>query len=130
MPLYGHELDESIDPYQAGLGFACQCKDRDFIGRDVLAIKSKQSQVSKRVGIFLDGRRAAREQSECFDLQGNRIGTVTSGTFSPTLQKPISMAYLDTGASAIGSEIQVDIRGTSSKAWVCELPFYKRASSV
>ena len=130
MPLYGHELDESIDPYQAGLGFACQCKDRDFIGRDVLASKSKQSQVSKRVGIFLDGRRAARERSECFDLQGNRIGTVTSGTFSPTLQKPISMAYLDTGASAIGSEIQVDIRGTASKAWVCDLPFYKRASSV
>lgn len=130
MPLYGHELDESIDPYQAGLGFACQCKDRDFIGQDVLAIKSKQSQVSKRVGLLLDGRRAAREQSECFDLQGNRIGTVTSGTFSPTLQKPISMAYLDTGASALGSEIQVDIRGTASKAWVCELPFYKRASSV
>jgi aminomethyltransferase len=78
----------------------------------------------------LEGRRAAREQSECFDPEGNRIGTVTSGTFSPTMQKPISMAYLATGAASIGSEIQVDIRGTTSKAWVQELPFYKRAGSV
>ncbi|MFM7517198.1 MAG: glycine cleavage system aminomethyltransferase GcvT [Pirellula sp.] len=130
MPLYGHELDESMDPYTAGLGFACQCKDRNFIGRDVLLSKSKESLKLKRVGLVLDGRRAAREQSECFDQQGNRIGTVTSGTFSPTLQKPISMAYLASDAASTGSEIQVDIRGTTSKAWVHELPFYKRASSV
>lgn len=130
MPLYGHELDESIDPYQAGLGFACQCKGRDFVGREVLVVKSKESQRIKRVGLLLDGRRAAREQSECCDLSGQRIGAVTSGTFSPTLQKPISMAYLDSAESALGSEIQVDIRGTRCKAWVCELPFYKRPGSV
>jgi aminomethyltransferase len=130
MPLYGHELDESIDPYTAGLGFACQCKDQDFIGRAVLLTKSKEPPNRKRVGLVLEGRRAAREQSECFDPEGNRIGTVTSGTFSPTMQKPISMAYLATGAASIGSEIQVDIRGTTSKAWVQELPFYKRAGSV
>jgi glycine cleavage system aminomethyltransferase T len=54
----------------------------------------------------------------------------TSGTFSPTLQKPISMAYLKRQAAVLGAEIQVDIRGTSSRAWVQELPFYKRANSV
>ena len=130
MPLYGHELDENIDPYTAGLGFACQCKDRSFIGRESLLVKSKESLKVKRVGLVLDGRRAAREQATCFDQAGGRIGTVTSGTFSPTLQKPISMAYIATDAAIAGSEIQVDIRGTNSKAWVQELPFYKRPTSV
>lgn len=130
MPLYGHELDEQIDPYTAGLGFACQCKDRDFLGRDALVAKSKEVQGIKRVGLVLDGRRAAREQSVCFDQAGNRIGVVTSGTFSPTLQKPISMAYLTADAVTQGDEIQVDIRGTNAKAWVQDLPFYKRANPV
>lgn len=129
MPLYGHELDEQIDPYTAGLGFACQCKDRSFIGRDVLFAKSKEVQGLKRVGLLLEGRRAAREQSVCFDSAGNRIGVVTSGTFSPTLQKPISMAYLTADAASTGDEIQVDIRGTNAKAWIQELPFYKRSNS-
>jgi aminomethyltransferase len=130
MPLYGHELDENIDPYLAGLGFACQCKDRNFVGRDALVAISKQLARLKRVGLALNGRRAAREQSHCLDESGNRIGTVTSGTFSPTLQKPISMAYLDSDRATVGSEIQVDIRGASTKAWVQELPFYKRPASV
>jgi aminomethyltransferase len=130
MPLYGHELEENIDPYMAGLGFACQCKDRTFVGRDVLAERSKEEIEVKRVGLVLEGRRAAREQSACFDMAGNPIGTVTSGSFSPTLQKPIAMAYLSRHAAILGAEIQVDIRGSTSRAWVQELPFYKRANTV
>jgi len=130
MPLYGHELEESIDPYMAGLGFACQCKDRNFVGRDILAERSKEELAVKRVGLVLEGRRAAREQSACFDMAGNPIGTVTSGSFSPTLQKPIAMAYLSRHAAILGAEIQVDIRGTTARAWVQELPFYKRANTV
>jgi aminomethyltransferase len=130
MPLYGHELEENIDPYMAGLGFACQCKDRTFVGRDILAERSKEEIPVKRVGLVLEGRRAAREQSACFDMAGNPIGTVTSGSFSPTLQKPIAMAYLSRHAAILGAEIQVDIRGSTSRAWVQELPFYKRANTV
>jgi aminomethyltransferase len=130
MPLYGHELEENIDPYMAGLGFACQCKDRTFVGRDILVERSKEEIEVKRVGLVLEGRRAAREQSACFDMAGNPIGTVTSGSFSPTLQKPIAMAYLSRHAAILGAEIQVDIRGSTSRAWVQELPFYKRANTV
>ena len=130
MPLYGHELEENIDPYKAGLGFACQCKDRTFVGRDILAERSKEELAVQRVGLVLEGRRAAREQSACFDMAGNPIGTVTSGSFSPTLQKPIAMAYLSRHAAILGAEIQVDIRGTTARAWVQELPFYKRANTV
>lgn len=130
MPLYGHELGENIDPYMAGLGFACQCKDRTFVGRDILAERSKEDLSVQRVGLVLEGRRAAREQSACFDMAGNPIGTVTSGSFSPTLQKPIAMAYLSRQSAILGAEIQVDIRGTTSRAWVQELPFYKRANTV
>lgn len=130
MPLYGHELGENIDPYMAGLGFACQCKERTFVGRDILAERSKEDLSVQRVGLVLEGRRAAREQSACFDMAGNPIGTVTSGSFSPTLQKPIAMAYLSRQSAILGAEIQVDIRGTTSRAWVQELPFYKRANTV
>jgi aminomethyltransferase len=63
-------------------------------------------------------------------MAGNPIGTVTSGSFSPTLQKPIAMAYLSHHTAILGAEIQVDIRGSTSRAWVQELPFYKRANTV
>ncbi len=126
MPLYGHELDESIDPYTAGLGFAVQTKERNFIGRDTLVELSTRVPTRKRVGLVLEGRRPAREQSECFDLQGNSIGIVSSGTFSPTLQQPIAMAYLAASAANAGESIEVDIRGSRSKATIQPLPFYKR----
>lgn len=126
MPLYGHELDESVDPYTAGLGFAVQTKDRSFIGRDALVEFSNRTPTRKRVGLVLEGRRPAREQSECFDLEGNSIGIVSSGTFSPTLQQPIAMAYLSANSANTEECIEVDIRGSRSKATIRPLPFYKR----
>lgn len=126
MPLYGHELDESVDPYTAGLGFAVQTKDRNFIGRDALVEFSNRTPTRKRVGLVLEGRRPAREQSECFDSEGNSIGIVSSGTFSPTLQQPIAMAYLSANSANTEECIEVDIRGSRSKATIRPLPFYKR----
>jgi aminomethyltransferase len=128
MPLYGHELDESVDPYTAGLGFAVQTKDRNFIGRDTLVELANRGPSRKRVGLILEGRRPAREQAQCFDLQGNPIGIVTSGTFSPTLQLPISMAYLAANSANTDASIEVDIRGTKAIANIRPLPFYKRPS--
>ena len=64
MPLYGHELDETIDPYQAGLGFACNLKDRTFVGKESLEQKAKDQSLPKRVGLILEGRRAARQGAE------------------------------------------------------------------
>lgn len=125
MPLYGHELSESIDPYQAGLSFAVQLKDRDFVGRDAIArIKSRGAQ-QVRVGLELSGRRVPREHYAVLQ-NGEKVGEVTSGTFSPTLQRPIAMAYVDISSGVIGAELTVDIRGSQYPARVVELPFYSR----
>lgn len=130
MPLYGHELDEAIDPYQAGLGFACNLKDRIFIGREALEQKSKLVTLPKRVGLVLDGRRAARQGANVLDADSRVIGQVTSGSFSPTLDKPIAMAYLDPAIAAIGTALDIDIRGSRVSATIVPFPFYKKSSSL
>ena len=130
MPLYGHELDEAIDPYQAGLGFACNLKDRIFIGRDALEKKSQDVTLAKRVGFILEGRRAARQGAVTLDSDSRVVGQVTSGSFSPTLDKPIAMAYLNPLVAVIGSTLDIDIRGTQVSASIVSLPFYKRPPTI
>jgi aminomethyltransferase len=127
MPLYGHELDETIDPYQAGLGFACNLKDRIFVGREALEQKAKDSGLAKRVGLVLAGRRAARQGASVLDSDARVVGQVTSGSFSPTLDKPIAMAYLDPSIAVPGTSVDIDIRGTQVSAEIVPLPFYKKS---
>jgi aminomethyltransferase len=125
MPLYGHELSEQIDPFQAGLGFACHLTGYDFPGRDALLRLQNQPPKLVRVGLELAGRRVAREGAAIL-ADGRPVGTVTSGTFSPTLQKPIAMGYVSPQFAHIGTEVQIDIRGRSESARVAQLPFYRR----
>ena len=125
MPLYGHELSESIDPLTAGLSFAVKRKAEDFVGKAALAAIKSGGVHRERVGIELAGRRIAREGAALF-FNGRQIGQVTSGTFSPTLQKPIAMAYIDKGAAAVGQSVEVDIRGKREPATLVSLPFYRR----
>ena len=127
MPLYGHELDENIDPYQAGLGFACNLKDRIFVGKESLEQKAKDQTLPKRVGLILEGRRAARQGANVLDADSRIVGQVTSGSFSPTLDKPIAMAYLKPEAAVLGMALDIDIRGTKVSANVVPLPFYKKS---
>lgn len=128
MPLYGHELNEQTNPYQAGLAFAVQLKDRTFPGRDALARLRDDAQLPIRAAWQLSGKRVPREG--CAVLSGGRsIGTVTSGTFSPTLQVPIAMGYVPREFAAAGSEVEIDIRGQRAAAQTVELPFYRRDSS-
>jgi aminomethyltransferase len=125
MPLYGHELSEAINPFQAGLGFAVNLEGRDFIGRDALKRFAADKSQPVRVGLQLDGKRVARQGSPV--LQGTEIvGEVTSGTFSPTFERPIAMAYVRPTAHAVGTRLAVDIRGTQHAAVVVPLPFYDR----
>jgi aminomethyltransferase len=133
MPLYGHELSEDIDPFQAGLDFAVQLNDRDFIGRDAI-VQRQQASGRRRVGLVLEGKRAARQDAQLFagdmasGMNGSSpVGIVTSGSFSPTLQKPIAMAYVDPAHTAIGTVLQADIRGSHVHATVTSLPFYRRS---
>ena len=125
MPLYGHELSESINPAQADLKFAIQMKNRDFVGKQPILDARKDTALPVRVGLELEGRRAARENCEVY-LGDEKVGVVTSGTFAPTLQKSLSMAYVQREAAELGTELIVDIRGKKHSARVVELPFYKR----
>jgi aminomethyltransferase len=123
MPLYGHELSEQINPFQAGLNFAVQLQ-HEFVGREALA-KLKDKSQPVRVGLELPGRRVPRELCNVVAGQQN-VGVVTSGTFSPTLEKPIAMAYVQPEMSSVGTELNIDIRGKLEPARVVPLPFYKR----
>ncbi len=129
MPLYGHELNEGITPYQAGLGFACNLQGRQFIGSEALERWKYDRRIPKRVGLKLEGKRAAREGSKVLDQNSQVIGEVTSGSFSPTLGVPIAMAYLQPDAAQVGSEVQIDIRGSQVPATLVSIPFYKRSTS-
>jgi aminomethyltransferase len=125
MPLYGHELSEVIDPFQAGLGWAVKMDKGDFIGRSVLARHRDDPALRRRVGLEVDGQRIAREGAAV--LHGGReVGRVTSGTFAPTLNRAIAMAYVDAAATAVGTPLEVDIRGKPAPAKVVPLPFYRR----
>ncbi len=125
MPLYGHELDEETDPYTAGLGFAVKPDSAPFVGRGaVLAARDRDGR-RQRVGLRLDGRRIAREGAEVVG-DGAAVGLVTSGTFSPTLEAAIGMAYVDPAWAETGTSVEVDIRGKRTTAVVVDLPFYKR----
>ena len=125
MPLYGHELSEEINPVQADLNFAINLRNREFVGRDAILKAQKDDQQSVRVGLQLEGKRPAREGAVI--LHGDEpVGAVTSGTFSPTFERPIAMGYVKQTASAPGTPLAVDIRGQHHAAQVVPLPFYQR----
>lgn len=126
MPLYGHELNEETDPLTAGLGFAVKLEAADFIGRTALTTIAGSPTGKVRVGMELDGKRIAREGSGIL-FENEPVGEVTSGTFSPTLQKTIAMGYISQALSEVGTKVDVDIRGKSHAAKIVALPFYKRA---
>ena len=127
MPLYGHELSEQINPYQAGLNFAVNLAGRQFIGREAVAKGKDDPHQPRRVGLEVAGRRVAREHTPVL-AAGAVAGEVTSGTFSPTFDKPIAMAYVRPEVAAMGTELQVEIRGRCEPARVVKLPFYTRSS--
>jgi aminomethyltransferase len=125
MPLYGHELSEEINPFQAGLGFACHLVGYDYPGRDALVRIQSQPPRLVRIGLELSGKRAAR--TGCPVVSGEqKVGEITSGSYSPTLGKAIAMAYVDPEFSKPGTELHIDIRGNIEAARVVELPFYSR----
>lgn len=134
MPLYGHELDTSLTPFDAGLGrvvrFDKTTNGGDFVGRKALEAAAAQAEVNpprKLVGLVSEGRRVPRAEYAVVDAEGNPIGRITSGAPSPTLGKPIAIAYLDAAFAAPGTAVAVDVRGKHEPVEVVALPFYKRA---
>jgi aminomethyltransferase len=128
MPLYGHELSEAINPFQAGLSFAVNLKGREFVGSKALERFAADKTQPVRVGLQVEGKRVARQGCPVLH-DGEIVGEVTSGTFSPTFERPIAMAYVRPTSQAVGTRLAVDIRGTRHVATVVPLPFYKRGKN-
>jgi aminomethyltransferase len=126
MPLYGHELNETIDPFTAGLAFGVRLDAGDFVGRAALIAAKANPNRLRRAGLELTGKRIAREGALVY-AGDQDVGRVTSGTYSPTLEKSIAMAYVPAGQAAVGTQVGIDIRGKRERATVVKLPFYKRA---
>ena len=122
--LYGNEIDETTDPIEAGLGWTCHL-EKDFVGRDAIA-KAKERGPSRRiVGLVVDGG-VARHGFPVVH-EGAPIGTVTSGTFGPTVSKNIALAYVPVALAKVGTDLAVRIRERDVPAKVVKTPFYKRA---
>ncbi|MFB7887350.1 glycine cleavage system aminomethyltransferase GcvT [Cellulosimicrobium cellulans] len=143
MPLYGHELDTTTTPYEAGLGrvvkldkVADDGTPLEFVGRAALAARRASAPARVLVGLKGLGRRPARagyavvlteaEPGGAVGESARRVGTVTSGSPSPTLGHPIALAYVTPELSAEGTELAVDVRGRAEPVVVVPLPFYRR----
>lgn len=122
MPLYGHELDASTTPLEAGLGWACNLT-KMFIGREAL-LKQKLEGVQKKLVGFEMIERGVPRHGYTIAKDGQAVGVVTTGMFSPTLQKNIGLGFVPPTLSAIGTEFEVVIRGNALKARVVKTPFY------
>jgi len=123
--LYGNDIDENTNPIEAGLGWITKVNKGDFIGRDaILEIKAKGIE-RKLIGFVVEGKAIPRHEYECFSA-GEKIGVVTSGCWSPTLDQGIGIAYLAKEYAPLDSRFELDIRGKKITAKVVETPFYKR----
>ncbi len=125
MALYGHELDEDTTPWEAGLNWVVKMGKGDFIGREALARQQAEGVQRRLVGFEVTSRGIAREGHTVFAGDA-RVGVVTSGTFSPTFERALGMAYVSSEASEPGTEIKIEVRKRVLDAKVVETPFYRR----
>jgi len=126
MHLYGSEMDASTSPLEAGLGWLVHLEmPKAFIGRDVLERQSAVGVTRKLVGLKLEGRAIARHGYPVL-RDGQSVGVITSGTWSPTLGEAIALAYVPSDAAKLGTELAVEIRGKAAPALVVKRPFYRR----
>ncbi|MBO2448015.1 glycine cleavage system aminomethyltransferase GcvT [Actinomadura barringtoniae] len=132
MPLYGNELTAETSPFEAGLGRVVKLdKPGDFVGKAALAAQAQTPPGRRLVGLVAQGRRAPRKGYEVVTSDGTPCGVVTSGAPSPTLGKPIAMAYVDSAVldTEPAAGLAVDVRGRREPVDVVDLPFYKRQAS-
>jgi aminomethyltransferase len=130
MALYGHEISDTINVWEAGLDRYCKMEKGEFIGREGLE-KAKAAGVKRTlVGLEMIDRGIARDEYCCCSESGDAVGVITSGSPSPTLGKNIALAYVPPQMSAIGTTILVEIRGNKYRAKVVPTPFYKRPKSA
>ncbi|GAA4020359.1 glycine cleavage system aminomethyltransferase GcvT [Sphingomonas swuensis] len=126
LPLYGHDLDEQTTPVSADLLFAINKRrraDGGFAGSDRILAEIEQGPVARRIGFTVEGRQPVREGGRILDAEGNEVGRVTSGGFSPSLEAPIGMGYVATTLGAPGTALTLEQRGKLFRATVTPMPF-------
>ncbi len=123
MPLYGHEMDETVSPLETGLDFGVKLDKPDFIGRDALLANPPQRE---RIGLKVVGRGIVREETELF-FHGEKLGETTSGTFCPYLKGAYAMALVPRNVVRVGDVVEAMVRGRPVSCEVVPLPFYKRS---
>ncbi|HET8966916.1 MAG TPA: glycine cleavage system aminomethyltransferase GcvT [Candidatus Acidoferrum sp.] len=126
MALYGHEISEKINVWEASLDRYCKMEKPEFVGRAALAKASANGLKRTLVGLEMIERGIARDEYKVFDAAGEEVGVVTSGSPSPTLCKNIALAYVPPALAAVGTTLLVEIRSQRVKAQVVATPFYKR----
>ncbi|MED5020569.1 glycine cleavage system aminomethyltransferase GcvT [Paenibacillus chibensis] len=127
LPLYGQELSKDISPLEGGIGFFVKLNQADdFIGKEALLQQKSSGVPRKLVGVEMIDRGIPRSHYPVF-AGDKQIGEITTGTQSPTLKRNLGLALVDSSFAAIGTEVEVDIRGKRLKAEVVSVPFYKRA---
>ena len=125
LPLYGHDLSPETSPIEAGLGFAINKRRRSeggFLGAERIMRELASGAPRKWIGLLLEGRQAAREGCEVFS-HDHKVGVLTSGGFSPSLERPIAAAYVTAAHAAPGTALEIDVRGKRLSAVVTALPF-------
>lgn len=123
--LYGHEIDDHSNPYEAGLGWVVKPAAKDFIGKGPMTAVKEKGLNRQLVGIELTGKGIPRQGYRILNEKDEEIGSITSGTLSPSTEKAIGIAYVAMPYVALGTPVLVDIRGRSVTAKVCATPFYK-----
>ena len=130
LALYGHEISDTVNVWEAGLARFCKMEKAEFVGRDALQKAKAEGVTRTLVGLEMVGRGIARDGYKVFDGGGREIGYVTSGSPAPFLKKNIALAYVPPEFAAIGTAVQVEIRGQGVGAQVVPTPFYKRAKKT
>jgi aminomethyltransferase len=130
LSLYGHEISNTINVWEADLGRFCRMEKGDFIGRAALERAKADRVARKLVGIEMIERGIARDGYRCLDRAGEAIGLITSGSPSPTLGKNIALAFVPPEQATLGTAIYVEIRAQKAQARVVPTPFYKRARTA
>lgn len=126
LPLYGHEISDTINVWEAGLDRFCKMEKPDFVGRAALENAREQGLKKTLVGLEVVERGIARDGYKVFAEDGREIGYVTSGSFAPFLKKNIALAYVQPEHAGPRSSVKVEIRGQGVKAQVVPTPFYRR----
>jgi aminomethyltransferase len=129
LALYGNDIDETTNPFEAGLGWTVKLDKSSFVGKAALEHVKAQGIARRLVGFEMTGRGVARHGYPLLSPAGNPVGVCTSGAPSPTLGKSIGLGYLPRELSEVGTDFLVDCRGRAVPARVVPTPFYKRATT-